>query len=105
MLGPKLRGVHTKMDLKTYTNQLPRGGVAALAERLGTSTVYLSQLSARQNGREPSPELCVQIESATDCAVMRWDLRPSDWHLIWPELMTRPGRPDIPAMRSVKVAA
>ena len=83
------------MDLKSYTNQLPRGGVAQLAQRLGKTPVYLSQLSARQDGREPSPELCVQIERETNFAVMRWDLRPTDWHLIWPELIGAEGAPTV----------
>ena len=28
----------------------------------------------------------VEIERATDGAVTRKELRPNDWHLIWPEL-------------------
>ncbi|SPA44634.1 hypothetical protein CBM2629_A150436 [Cupriavidus taiwanensis] len=28
---------------------------------------------------------CVAIERATGGAVSRKDLRPNDWHLIWPE--------------------
>ena len=39
-------------------------------------------------GRMPSPMYCVAIERATDGAVTRRDLRPDDWHLIWPELVT-----------------
>lgn len=38
--------------------------------------------------RVPSPENCVSIERATDGAVTRRDLRPDDWHRIWPELVT-----------------
>lgn len=26
-----------------------------------------------------------------------WDLRPNDWHRIWPELIGTPGAPAIPA--------
>jgi hypothetical protein len=26
---------------------------------------------------------------------MRWDLRPHDWHLIWPELVDMTGAPEI----------
>lgn len=74
------------MDLKTYTNTLPRGGITDLAERIGIAPVYLSQLSARQDGREPSAELCVRIEVATAGAVTRRDLR-ADWRDIWPELI------------------
>lgn len=83
------------MLLKDYTNALPTGGVSALAATLGITPVYISQLSARQDGREPGPELCVRIEAATNCAVRRWDLRPNDWPRIWPELIGAPGAPAI----------
>ena len=81
------------MDLRTYCDQLPPGGMSAFAGDLGITPVYLSQLAARQNGREPSPALCVAIERATDLIVRRWDLRPSDWSLIWPELIGLKGAP------------
>lgn len=74
------------MDLRTYTENLPRGGMSALAEQLGITTVYLSQLAARQNEREPSPVLCVRLEQLTNGIVTRKDLRPDDWAAIWPEL-------------------
>ncbi len=76
------------MDLRTYLDTLPRGGVTELATKLGISSVYLQQLAARRDGREPSPELCVSIERATGAAVTRRDLRPDDWDRIWPELVT-----------------
>jgi len=34
-------------------------------------------------------ERCPAIERATNGAVRRQDLRPDDWHLIWPELAER----------------
>lgn len=89
-------------DLKTYTKALPRGGVTALAQRLGISSVYLAQLSARQNGREAKPELCVDIERETGGKVRRWSLRPNDWHRIWPELI---GQPEAPAANTPDQAA
>ena len=84
--------LHTSR-LRAYLEGLPRGGTTALAARLGIHAVYLSQLAARQNGRQPSPELCVQIERETGGAVARPDLRPDDWHLIWPELIGGAGTP------------
>jgi DNA-binding transcriptional regulator YdaS (Cro superfamily) len=81
------------MDLRTYTSGLPHGGISALASVLRVTPVYLSQIAARQNGREASPELCVLIESATERSVMRWDLRPDDWYRIWPELIGAEGAP------------
>ena len=82
------------MELREYTDSLPTGGVTALAARLGISTVYLSQLAARQGGRVPGAALCVAIEKESGYAVRRWNLRPDDWHLIWPELITARGAPE-----------
>jgi DNA-binding transcriptional regulator YdaS (Cro superfamily) len=62
------------------------GGRNALARLIGVSPSYVSQLIA---GDRPIPvERCPEIERATSGAVTRRDLRPDDWHLIWPELVT-----------------
>jgi DNA-binding transcriptional regulator YdaS (Cro superfamily) len=74
------------MNLRTYLDGLPRGGVSEFATLIGVSSVYLSQLAANQNGRQPSPELCVLIERASRGVVSRRDLR-EDWQRIWPELI------------------
>lgn len=88
------------MNLRTYLDSRPRGGLTELAATLSISTVYLSQLAVRQDGRVPSPELCVQIERATDGMVKRWDLRPDDWWRIWPELVGKKGAPKVPEARA-----
>nr|WP_081651353.1 YdaS family helix-turn-helix protein [Cupriavidus sp. WS] len=72
------------MDLKTYISAGGRGTAVKLAGTLHVSPSYLSQMVS---GSSPiSPERCVAIERATNGSVTRKDLRPSDWHLIWPEL-------------------
>lgn len=71
--------------------------MAAFAKRLGIKPIYLSQLAAKQDGREPSPALCVDIERESDEMVRRWELRPEDWYRIWPELIGTEGAPEIPA--------
>lgn len=76
------------MNLRTYLADLPRGSAAEFAKQIGVSSVYLSQLAAGQDGREPSPSLCVVIERETIGAVPRQDLR-SDWQDIWPELVDK----------------
>lgn len=38
------------------------------------------------------------IELATGGKVMRWHLRPNDWHLIWPELVGRADAPAVPGI-------
>ena len=92
------------MNLKSYFQGRPRGAMTELAHQLSIAPVYLSQLASRQDGREPSPALCVQIGSLTSGEVTRWDLRPNDWWLIWPELIGSPGAPDqLPPVVAEKV--
>lgn len=72
------------MDLKTYFRTGERGTAKKLAEDLGISSSYLSQLAS---GLAPlSPKVCVSIERFTSGAVTRQDLRPKDWRDLWPEL-------------------
>ena len=60
------------------------GGISKMAAVLGISGPTVSQWCT---GIRPVPiERCVAIERATDGAVTRRDLRPDDWHEIWPEL-------------------
>lgn len=61
------------------------GSVAALAAKLGVAPSAPHMWKAR--GRVPSDH-CAAIEQATSSAVTRRDLRPDDWHRIWPELVT-----------------
>lgn len=70
-----------------------RGRVGALAAALGVSGSLVTQWCA---GKPVSAERCSEIERLTERAVMRWDLRPHDWHLVWPELVGIDGAPCIP---------
>lgn len=74
------------MKLRTWLDLPTSPGVTALAARLDVSRVYLSQLAAEMDGRQPSPALCAAIERETGFAVTRADLRPKDYWLIWPDL-------------------
>jgi DNA-binding transcriptional regulator YdaS (Cro superfamily) len=94
MLRHQLRRVHNQVDLRTFTSQLPHGGVAQFAQRVGVKPVYLSQLAARQGGRLPSPALCVRIEAESERSVTRQELR-DDWRDIWPELCELPTEPAV----------
>ena len=65
--------------------------IAALKRNLPEHLGFHSRSRAR--GRQPtpangaqSPYITLAIERATHGAVTRRDLRPNDWHLIWPEL-------------------
>lgn len=74
------------MNLRDYLSTRPQGSSKLLAKRLGITAVYLSQLASPENKRVASAALCVSIERETERHVTRRDLRPDDWHLIWPEL-------------------
>lgn len=70
------------------------GSQSALAEAIGVKQPTISEWV---RGDRPVPiERCTAIEQATDRAVMRWDLRPDDWHRIWPELIGIEGAPALP---------
>lgn len=57
---------------------------AELARRIGVTQSMIYQMT---KGLRPVPEkICVAIEQETSGAITRRDLRPDDWHEIWPEL-------------------
>jgi len=45
-----------------------------------------------KGGRVP-PERAPALEKLCGMKVRLWDLRPGDWHLIWPELVGTEGAP------------
>lgn len=68
-----------------------RGRAVRLAGELGVRPVMVSQWGM---GRKPVPVArATAIERATNGAVTRRDLRPDDWHRIWPELVGTEGAP------------
>lgn len=77
------------MDTETQSAQIKKacdvvGSQINLAKLIGVTPPAISQWS---NGLRPVPiEKIVLIEQVTSGAVTRKDLRPNDWHLIWPEL-------------------
>ncbi len=68
------------------------GGLAKLAEVMGESAQTVSNWRARG----VPIQKCAQLERATAGIVTRRDLRPDDWHRIWPELVGTEGAPSIP---------
>ena len=70
------------------------GGPTAVANLLGVS---VQAVCFWRDGKRRLPvEYCSPIERAGGFAVRRWDLRPEDWHLIWPELIGSEGAPAVP---------
>lgn len=57
-----------------------------LAAKLAITPVLINQWANEK--RPVPPDRCVEIELATGGEVTRRDLRPDDWHRIWPELAT-----------------
>ena len=91
------------MKLHDYLQKPGSLSVSELRTRIKASSD--AQIRQWQHGyadRVPSPENATAIEQATEGAVSRWDLRPEDWHRIWPELIGRQGAPKVAA---AKVAA
>lgn len=72
------------MNIDTYL----RSGVetaASFAEKIGVTPAFVSHW---RTGFRPVPVgRCADIERATEGAVTRRDMRPDDWHRIWPELV------------------
>jgi len=63
---------------------MPRGELVSLSRKVGS---HPPDVFYWANGIRPVPIIrAVAIERATEGLVTRRDLRPSDWHLIWPEL-------------------
>lgn len=79
------------MELKTFIQTSKRGTAKRLADQLGISASYLSQIASSENLR--TPEMCVQIERLTLGAVPRQHLR-TNWREVWPELSAIPVEKD-----------
>ena len=75
--------------------------VARLAAVIGCDPAQVRQWrppgDPDKKQRYPGAAYSMLIEQATGGAVMRWDSRPNDWHVIWPSLKRRKGAPPIPA--------
>ena len=70
------------MDLKSYISE-KRVPVKTIATSLGCTPPFVYHLAA---GRKPCPPVtAIEIERLTGGEVSRYDLRPKDGHLIWPD--------------------
>ena len=73
------------MNLKDWSQQA-RGRQAALASALNVTNPNVSGWVAGQ--KQPGIKTALAIERFTNGEVTRKELRPDDWHEIWPELAT-----------------
>lgn len=71
-----------------YINNLPASSRNIFASNCGTTLGYLRK--AASTGQVLGAEICVAAELASKGEVTRKDIRPTDWHLIWPELLDKP---------------
>jgi DNA-binding transcriptional regulator YdaS (Cro superfamily) len=70
------------------------GGITAVANRLGIKPPSVSGWIA--DGKNGIPEgRLIELGADIERAGLhrRWDLRPNDWHVIWPELIGTKGAP------------
>lgn len=81
------------MDLKTHLSSLQVQQRDQLAAASGTTRGHLQNIV--YGIRPCSPELASALERNTEGEVKRWDMRPDDWHLIWPELIGAEGAPPV----------
>lgn len=66
-----------------------------LADKAGVNEQTLYQSLTGRGGFKPAE--CVRIERDLENELRRWDLRPNDWYLIWPELIGAKGAPQTPS--------
>ena len=80
------------MKLLDYLEQ-PGVAKGKLAIAVGVTPSMMRQWAIGY--RDVIPARAAAIERETRQQVMRWDLRPNDWWLIWPELKRKKGAPPI----------
>ena len=74
------------------------GGVTKLAVALELGQSVISNWRARDSVIDAI--YCTAIDVLPASPVRRWDLRPADWHLIWPELIGMAGAPELAEARA-----
>ncbi len=74
------------------------GGPPVVAKTLTVSqqSVYFY----RKGLRKFPVEFCAPLEGMCGGVVRRWEMRPHDWHQIWPELINTPGAPPVPTLEN-----
>lgn len=79
------------MKLYNYLRVMSAKERAAFAIAVGTTLAHLNNV--KYGSRVASAALARSIAEHTGRSVAEWDLRPKDWHRIWPELAERSDAP------------
>lgn len=74
-------------EAASYGYQRPQRVVAFVPSDDDTDCRYICTW---ENGRHRWTDHQPHKFPCPDSAVMRWDLRPDDWHRVWPELLDHP---------------
>lgn len=76
--------------MNAFARALAEPGAPRVAHIARALDVTDATVSEWRTGRRPIPIIhCCAIERLMSGTVTRRDLRPDDWHLIWPELATK----------------
>jgi DNA-binding transcriptional regulator YdaS (Cro superfamily) len=78
------------------------GGTAAVARRVSVRPASVSEWRSKGLPDGRLIELAAEIEDKG--GPRRWDLRPDDWHRIWPELIGAEGAPAVPEATAQEAA-
>lgn len=81
------------MNLSAYLKPLSEPERLAFAMRCGTTWNHMRNVA--YSGKPCGVLLAVNVERETGAQVRRWEMRPLDWHLIWPELVGAEGAPQV----------
>jgi DNA-binding transcriptional regulator YdaS (Cro superfamily) len=68
------------------------GGLTSLANSMAVPP----QVVVNWRARGVPLAHCAELETVTGGAVRRWEMRPDDWHKVWPELIGTDGAPAVP---------
>ena len=70
------------------------GGTTTVARLLGIKPPSVHEWRSKGIPSDRLIQLGAEIEGKA--GIPRWDLRPDDWHRIWPELIGADGAPAVP---------
>ncbi len=76
-------------SLKLYLNKKTPQEQEKFASSCGTSVGYMRKIICSNGGLLFGASLARQIEEKSNGEISRKDLRPNDWHKIWPELKNK----------------